>query len=146
MSGAWLAHPAPGWPISQRYGEHPEAYAKFGLPGHEGIDWACPEGTPVQAAAAGKIVTLVRTPNGHPYGQHLRLWHQREGESWISVYAHLSRIAPELVAGAWVSQGRLIGWSGNTGNSTGPHLHFSLRRNGGIVDPEPWIMAEAHAK
>lgn len=145
MSDAWLLHPCPGWPVSQHYGERKAQYAKFGLPdGHEGIDYACPVGTLVVAAADGEIVTLQRDlKTKHPYGVFLRIQHAHEWMYWITVYAHLDSIAPELWAGSRVIRGQVIGYSGSTGNSTGPHLHFSVRRNGIIVDPEPYIIGGA---
>lgn len=140
----WLLPPVTGFPISQWYGEHKERYAKMGLPmGHEGIDWATPNGTPVLAAADGQIVSIHRVPAGHPYGIYLRLAHTYNGEAWITVYAHLSKLADGLTIGHEVKRGQIVGWSGNTGNSTGPHLHFSVRRSGKIVDPEPYLLQEA---
>ena len=144
---AWLLHPCPGWPISQHYGERPEYYARFGLPGHEGVDWATPVGTPVRAAASGRVVTLERRAGTqHPYGLHLRVSHAHGGDYWVTVYAHLDSIADTLAVGSNVAAGQLLGRTGNTGNSSGPHLHFSVRRNGRIVDPEPWLMAEEESE
>lgn len=141
----WLLPPVRGFPVSQRYGERKAVYARLGLPdGHEGIDWATPVGTPVRAAASGAVVTLNRNVNTkHPYGLYLRVQHAHAGDTWITVYAHLSRIAPGLVIGSWVECGEVIGWTGNTGRSTGPHLHFSVRRDGRIVDPEPYLQRES---
>lgn len=145
----WLTPPVEGYSISQRFGENKARYAKLGLPmGHEGIDWATPVGTPIKAAATGQIVTLQRRANtAHPYGIHIRIAHEYAGEAWVTVYAHLSALADGLSVGDEVTKGQVIGYTGNTGNSTGPHLHFSVRRSGTIVDPEPYLMeAEAEAE
>ena len=70
-------------------------------------------------------------PNGG-YGNWIQIDHQG---NLSTVYGHLSRFAPGMKSGAWVSQGALIGFVGNTGRSTGPHLHFELLSNGKPVDP-----------
>jgi murein DD-endopeptidase MepM/ murein hydrolase activator NlpD len=144
MSDAWLTHPCAGWPISQPYGANKPKYQKLGLPmGHEGIDFACPVGTPIRAAADGRIVTLQRDASArHPYGIYLRIKHTHDWQYWITVYGHLNEIAPDLRVGTEVKRGQVIAFSGNTGNSTGPHLHLSVRRGGRIVDPEPWLLPE----
>lgn len=103
------------WPISQRYGE------KITDPkGHTGIDYACPEGTEILASADGTVMRSAYTATG--YGVYVILKH----ENGIgTVYAHLK--ASMVLVGDEVKQGDVIGLSGNTGNSTGPHLHFEAR-------------------
>lgn len=99
------------------------------LRGHSGIDMVANSGTPVYAAKSGKIVGSTGG-YGSGYGLSLVLDH---GNGQTSRYAHLSRFAAGL--GDVVSQGQLIGYSGNTGWSTGPHLHFEARQNGSVFDP-----------
>jgi murein DD-endopeptidase MepM/ murein hydrolase activator NlpD len=142
MSDAFLLPPCPGYPVSQPYGANKPKYQKLGLPmGHEGIDFACPVGTPIRAAAAGHVVTLQRDERaGHPYGVYLRLTHWHDEMAWITVYAHLDRIALGLRLYSPVERGEIIGWSGDSGRSTGPHLHLSVRRAGRIVDPAPFLL------
>lgn len=89
--------------------------AKF----HEGMDFACDVGTPVYATGDGKI-TAATWHSG--YGQHIDISH---GYGYTTRYAHLSKLA--VKPGQAVKRGDLIGYSGNTGKSTGPHLHYEVR-------------------
>jgi murein DD-endopeptidase MepM/ murein hydrolase activator NlpD len=94
---------------------------------HAGIDIAVPEGTPIRAADSG-TVALMGWVGG--YGNYTCVQHTA---SMSTCYGHQSRFATSQ--GASVSQGQVIGYSGNTGNSTGPHLHFEVRINGTPVNP-----------
>jgi murein DD-endopeptidase MepM/ murein hydrolase activator NlpD len=94
---------------------------------HEGIDIAVPEGTSVGAAAAG-VVIYAGWLGG--YGNLVVVDH---GDGLSTAYAHNSGFAVSV--GSNVSQGEVIAYSGNTGNSSGPHVHFEVRVNGGAVDP-----------
>lgn len=115
-----LRWPLDGLTVTQWFGQDPPAYARFGLRGHNGLDLSCVVGTPVHAVADG-VVAWVDTDAD--YGQYVRIWHKALGVH--SFYAHLSK---QLVkAGDTVRQGDVIALSGNTGNSTGPHLHYELR-------------------
>ena len=96
---------------------------------HEGIDLAAPTGTPIYAASDGIVVGAA--PNGG-YGNWIRIDHAR---NLTTVYGHLSEFAPGIREGVPVSRGELIGFVGNTGRSTGPHLHFEILSNGKAVDP-----------
>lgn len=99
---------------------------------HTGVDFAVPTGTPVLAVADGKIEAANW---GKAYGTQLV---QKVAGGWF-IYAHLN--AARVKPGATVEKGQLIGESGNTGNSTGPHLHCELRDNirwskGKAIDPK----------
>ena len=96
---------------------------------HTGLDMLAVLGTPVLAAADG-VVAGAR-PNGL-YGNWVRLEHAHKR---ATVYAHLQRFAPGLESGTPVARGDVIGFSGSTGRSTGPHLHFELLIDGRPVDP-----------
>ena len=96
---------------------------------HNGIDLVAEAGTPVYAAAAGIVAGAA--PNGG-YGNCIEIEHE---EALSTVYGHLESFAPGVAAGARVQKGDLIGFVGNTGHSTGPHLHFELRRSGKPIDP-----------
>src|SRR5207302_240783 len=87
---------------------------------HSGLDLAAPAGTPVRATLAG-VARVVLSPAG--YGLHVVLDH---GAGLSSLYAHLS--AAWVLDGAAVAAGEVIGAVGSSGNSTGPHLHFEIRR------------------
>jgi murein DD-endopeptidase MepM/ murein hydrolase activator NlpD len=93
---------------------------------HRGTDFAAPMGTPVRATADG-VVTIAGEQNG--YGNVVILQHDGR---YTTVYAHLSRFAEDVRSGARVRQGDTLGYVGQTGWATGPHLHYELR-----VDGEP---------
>lgn len=124
--------------ITQAFGANPADYAGYGLAGHEGIDLSCPVGTPVMAAHEGRVAVMWAPAT---YGTYIVL----VGEWWMyTLYGHLSRT---LRDGEIVNAGDLIGYSGNTGRSTAPHLHlgaYPLPRdwgNGykGAIDPLPLL-------
>ena len=123
--------------ITQYFGENPAFYRPFGLNGHEGLDVAAPVGTPVTAMHAG-IVTVLSAPAS--YGRYATV----EADWGLTLYAHLSRA---LRDGEHVQARELIGYSGNTGTSTGPHLHIGVKPkpidagNGykGWIDPLPLL-------
>ncbi len=95
--------------------------------GHNGMDFAVVEGTPVRATMSGNVVFSGWNDQG--YGNLVIV----ENGARRSYYAHLSELPVEQ--GEWVRQGDVIGLSGNTGNSTGPHLHYEVRINGQNIDP-----------
>jgi murein DD-endopeptidase MepM/ murein hydrolase activator NlpD len=96
---------------------------------HQGIDLAAEPGTPVYAAADGAIVEAA---SGAGYGNWIAMEHHGK---LSTLYGHLSSFAPGIAAGVRVQRGGLIGFVGNTGRSTGPHLHFELMYDGKPVDP-----------
>lgn len=106
--------------LTQGYGPASGAY---GYTFHNGIDIANVVGTPIRAAASGKVIT-VRT--GGAYGTWIQMEHQVNGEKFITTYAHLSAVLVRL--GESVSQGKIIAKMGSTGNSTGSHLHFEIHK------------------
>ncbi len=97
-------------------------------PTHLGIDITAFEGTPVLASGAGVVVYAGWSDYG--YGNVIEIDH---GGGWATIYAHLSQINVKVCD--YVNAGQVIALSGSTGNSTGPHLHFEVRRNGTAVDP-----------
>lgn len=107
--------------ITQLFGENPQYYAQYGLPAHNGVDYGTPIGTPILAAADGFVIDARLDSTG--YGLYVKVDH---GE-YYTLYAHLSVFSVEI--GVAVLAGDQLGLSGNTGNSTGPHLHFGLRKN-----------------
>ena len=96
---------------------------------HRGVDFAASRGTPVRAAADGRVAFAARKGAN---GNLVILDH--EG-NLSSIYAHLQKFARGLKRGQEVDQGELIGYVGSTGRSTGPHLHYGLRVNKRFVDP-----------
>ena len=97
---------------------------------HAGIDIAAPVGTPIYAARAGTVL-VAGTQSG--YGTTVVVDHG----DMDTLYGHQSRLA--VRAGASVDQGQLIGYVGNTGQSTGPHLHFETRYGGSPRNPRPCL-------
>lgn len=96
---------------------------------HVGVDFAAPIGTPVVSVADGHVVDV--GPRGG-YGNLIVIEH---AGGYTTRYAHLSAIAPDIEIGAEVRRGSEIGYVGSTGFSTGPHLHFEIRRDGVYLDP-----------
>jgi len=96
---------------------------------HQGVDLVAPPGTPVHAASDGTVVGAA--PNAG-YGNWIRIEH---AQNVATVYGHLSEFAPGISAGVHITQGQVIGFVGNTGRSTGPHLHFEVISNGKAIDP-----------
>lgn len=94
---------------------------------HTGVDFACPSGTSVKAAASG---TVIMAGWMGAYGNAVVIDH---GGGVSTLYGHNSRVACR--AGQEVKQGQVIAYSGSTGWSTGPHCHFEVRRNGVPVNP-----------
>jgi murein DD-endopeptidase MepM/ murein hydrolase activator NlpD len=104
---------------------------------HQGVDFAVPVGTPVMAAGAG-VIKFAGVERG--YGNFLVIRHDRE---YATAYAHLSRFAPGIHVGVRVRQGQIVAYSGNTGLTTGPHLHYEVRVYGKPVNPETIKVAGA---
>lgn len=100
---------------------------------HSGVDYAASVGTPVQAAAAGSV-TYAGNRVGSGYGIVVYLDH---GSGISSRYAHLS--GTNVTVGDRLSAGDVLGYVGSTGDSTGPHLHFELLRDGRKINPEPYL-------
>lgn len=94
--------------------------------GCTGIDFAVPTGTPVFATDSGVVII---TEYDEAYGLNVHIYHKTR----VTIYGHLSKII--VVPGERVVEGQIIGYSGNTGDSSGPHLHFEMR-NCSAVNPE----------
>ncbi len=99
---------------------------------HEGIDIAAPIGTPIKATADGRI-TFTGYRSG--YGKTLKMDH---GQGLLTLYAHCSKLL--VKEGQKVKQGDIIALVGNTGNSTGPHLHYEVRQDGKAIDPMEYLI------
>ncbi|MCD6090626.1 MAG: M23 family metallopeptidase [Bacteroidales bacterium] len=95
---------------------------------HEGIDFAAPLGTDVYASGDGIVVQS--THSNYGYGNIIKIDH---GYGYMTVYAHLNKI--NVRKGQHIKRGQIIGFVGNTGLSTGPHLHYEVRKNDKRVNP-----------
>jgi murein DD-endopeptidase MepM/ murein hydrolase activator NlpD len=101
---------------------------------HAGVDFAAPIGTPLHAMSQGQVI-FAGWQSGYGYKVEIRYW-----DGTVSYFAHLSRVS--AVVGELVVPGEVVGYSGNTGHSTGPHLHLEIHPDGGVaVDPIPWLAA-----
>lgn len=116
-----------------------DVYAQWGYKGHNGIDYGTPSGTPILAPHSGKVIEAAYDQYG--YGNYVKIENDVEG----SVLAHFSKTLVSV--GQEVKEGQQIALSGNTGNSTGPHLHWGYYRHprnrangyGGFIDQTPYI-------
>lgn len=135
----FMSTPINGARISSGYGPrlHPiHGYTRF----HRGLDFAAPKGTPVIAAADGVVV---RSSWYGDYGHYIEIQH---AGGYSTVYAHLSGYAHHIHPGVRVAQGRTIGYVGTTGSSTGPHLHFELKKGGIQINPKTKALQNATIK
>ncbi len=139
------------WPtdyptVLQHFGVNAEIYSQYGLPGHEGIDIRAPHQTNVYACAPGEVYRVDKVGTQHNYGKHVRIQH---AGGYRTVYAHLDRVLVE--AGDQVTAKQVIGRADSTGNSTGTHLHLSLKKDGAtaagetqypgdMIDPTPYLI------
>ena len=103
---------------------------------HNGIDISSGNayGSPIVAADGGTVIVAVHSGWGGGYGLHVMIDH---GNGYTTVYGHASSVL--VNEGDKVSQGQTIAYIGSTGDSTGPHLHFEIRQNGSICDPEQYV-------
>ncbi len=134
------------WPLSSyRYGG-----VFFGNVVHSGIDIPTGKGTPIVAAGNGTVIWADwgyfsgwRENKDDPYGQAVVIQHDfgYQGKTLYTIYAHMSRI--DVTEGEWVQAGDQLGLVGDTGHTTGPHLHFEIRLDGDsfydTYNPELWI-------
>jgi murein DD-endopeptidase MepM/ murein hydrolase activator NlpD len=128
LRGGWRS-PVPLARIASRFNPHRMHPVLHVVMPHNGVDFAAPLGAPVYAAAAGVVASV---GSDGPCGRKVEISHPA---GITSVYCHLSRYATGLRLGERVEQRQLIGYVGQTGRVTGPHLHFGIRRNGVFVDP-----------
>jgi peptidoglycan hydrolase-like protein with peptidoglycan-binding domain len=141
--------PAPAPPAAPPPGDSPGGPVRFLRPldapqgdgfgwvsgrNHTGIDFPAPMGTPIGAAGVG-VVTFAGWNSGG-YGNLMIVRHRDGYETW---YAHQSGFA--VATGASVAGGTTIGYVGSTGRSTGPHLHFEVRKDGVPIDPAPLLLS-----
>ncbi|MFM7470171.1 MAG: M23 family metallopeptidase [Nodosilinea sp.] len=117
--------------VSSEFGLRPSPFGGLDYEIHDGIDFAGPVGKPVLATADG---TVLQAEYDSGYGNHVKLDH---GYGYTTLYAHLSRTTVQ--PGDWVERGNVVGYLGNTGRSSGPHLHYSIYRQGQSVNPRYYL-------
>jgi murein DD-endopeptidase MepM/ murein hydrolase activator NlpD len=113
--------------IASYYGYRTDPFYKI-KKFHEGIDFSAPVGTEVYATGDGVVTVIERLRGG--YGNYVMVDH---GFNYQTIYAHLSKF--NVKRGQKVKRGQVIGYVGNTGKSTAPHLHYEVRRNSRPVNP-----------
>lgn len=126
---ALMRTPIDGARLSSGFGnrKHPVlGYTKM----HKGVDFAAPQGTPIMAAGDGVVVKCGPYSS---YGNYICIRHRGNMKT---AYAHLKGYAKHIKAGCKVRQGQIIGYVGQTGRATGPHLHFELIHNGKHINPK----------
>ena len=122
-------------PISSGFGDR-VAPCRYCSSNHRGVDFIPGSGAPIFAIADGVVAA---SEFGGGYGQYAYIEHEINGQTILSVYAHMQRDSSPLRAGEKVRVGDFIGLVGNTGTSTGAHLHFEIRINEEYVDPFAWL-------
>lgn len=129
-TGTKLTSPLPGGRLTSRYAE--VSSIRNNRP-HTGTDLAKPQGAPILAAAAGRVAKVGFQEGG--LGHFIEIDH---GNGWTTKYGHMVE-GSHLQVGATVAAGVPIGKVGSTGNSTGPHLHFEVAKDGRHQNPEPFL-------
>jgi murein DD-endopeptidase MepM/ murein hydrolase activator NlpD len=122
-----FGEPVPGFDINSRFGMR-RLGGEPGVRMHKGVDIAAPSGTTVFAAGEGEVIRIGHDPAG--YGNFIEMRHPN---GMTTLYAHLSRI--DVATGDRIGSRERIGLVGSTGYSTGPHLHFEIRRDGAQINP-----------
>ena len=127
-----IANPAPGRPVSSGFGTRKDPLLGM-LAHHSGIDFRAAPGFPIRATGTGTVVKAGWTGG---YGRMVEIDH---GNGITTRYAHMSRIS--VKEGASVTRGSVLGAVGSSGRSTGPHLHYEVRRNGKALNPVRFLKA-----
>jgi murein DD-endopeptidase MepM/ murein hydrolase activator NlpD len=125
---AFLKSPLKFAHVTSRFGMRFHPVLEY-LKAHQGVDYAAAVGTPVWSVADGTVSVAGNTGAG---GNTVCVRHRNGFET---CYLHLSSYGVGIRSGGRVAQKQLIGYSGNTGRTTGPHLHFAMKRNGAYVNP-----------
>lgn len=128
----WLRQLPTGSPIvnqiglSSNYGTRIDPFTRL-LAQHPGVDFSAPPGTPILAAGDGLVL---RAEYDSAYGNFIEIAH---ADQFISKYAHASKV--HVKAGQRIQRGQVIAEVGNTGRSTGPHLHYEISHQGRMINP-----------
>ncbi|MDB5433612.1 MAG: peptidase [Caulobacter sp.] len=127
-----FASPLPGREIGSPFGLRRLPWEPTGRL-HEGVDMAAPSGEAVHVICAG---TVTRTGDSASYGRFVEVKH---ADGLVSFYAHLGRVAKGVRSGVQLAAGDKVGSVGDTGHSTGAHLHFEMRKDGRPLNPAMFI-------
>lgn len=149
LDGLILWWPTTHYVYTQPFAANPQNYRKYNLPAHEGTDHRAPHGSKIFACHDGEVYSVRSDKDGNAYGVHVRIRGEHNGEVIKTVYAHLQKAL--VKEGQQVKAGDVIGYADSTGNSTGSHLHLTLKLEGAtargltdypsdIVDPTPYLV------
>ena len=126
---ALMKTPINGARLSSAYGMRKHPISGFNKM-HKGTDFAAPKGTPIMASGDGKIIRARWCGGG---GNCVKI---RHNSTYTTIYAHMHKFAAGIKEGVRVKQGRIIGYVGSTGMSTGPHLHYEVVQNGKKINSQ----------
>jgi len=129
VEGFLLARPVRGARISSYFTKRRYHPVLHKWKAHLGVDYAARRGTPIVAAGSGRVIYAARLGS---YGNLIKI---RHNDGYETRYAHLKSFRRGIRRGKYVKKGQTIGYVGSTGRSTGPHLHFELRKRGRAINP-----------
>jgi murein DD-endopeptidase MepM/ murein hydrolase activator NlpD len=129
VEGFLLARPVKYTRISSRFTKRRYHPILKRWKAHLGIDYAARRGTPIRAAGSGRVTYAARLGG---YGNFIKISH---GDGYETRYGHMKSFRRGIYRGKHVKKGQVIGYVGSTGRSTGPHLHFELRKRGRAINP-----------
>jgi len=146
--GSEAAPPEVMWPVTKRTVTDGFGYRVSPCSGcstmHQGTDFTGGYGAPITAIADGTVKTVIESSGG--LGVHVIIEHEIDGQEITSISGHMQFGSVGVTEGEKVKAGDFIGLLGNTGDSTGPHLHFEIHPNGGAaVDAFAWLTAHVKA-
>lgn len=144
--GASLSMVAPGsgavrWPVASYTYTDINTFRPASRPSHDGFDMLASAGSPIFAAADGVVRVSQESFGG--YGVAVTIDSVIGGQSVSTLYGHMIYGSRQVSVGQTVTAGQVIGLVGSTGRSTANHLHFEVRIGGGLVNPLPWLQANA---
>ncbi len=123
-----MRNPVPNARFTSAFGMRVHPILGYARP-HTGVDWAAPIGTPILATGTG---TVLRAHRESAYGNRIEIEH---ANGYVTTYSHMAGFARGMADGVHVEQGQVVGYLGQTGLATGPHLHYEVMVNGRFVDP-----------
>lgn len=123
-----MRSPVPSAQMTSGFGVRFHPILGYSRP-HTGVDWGAPIGTPILAAGSGTVLKAERSSS---YGNRVEIQH---ANGYITTYSHMTGFARGIADGVRVRQGQVVGYLGQTGLATGPHLHYEVIVNGHFVDP-----------
>lgn len=133
-----IRNPVPSGTFTSPFGMRFHPVLGYSRP-HTGVDWAASVGTPILASGNGTVLKAERNPS---YGNHVEIQHAND---YVTTYSHMVGFARGIAEGVRVRQGQVIGYLGQTGLATGPHLHYEVIVNGHFVDPMRVKLAQTRA-